>query len=89
LGSRPVGSHDEQSAAFGSAEHAGERAAIEFEPIQDPTTLGDPHTAPMPDVGIPSGAVAVEADAVGRVVADARPDPAVGQQSVAGDIKTR
>jgi hypothetical protein len=58
------GGHEE-GGAVRPAEHAGKRAAIEFDPLQDLAALGDPHTAAIAHVGVPGGAVAVEADAVG------------------------
>jgi hypothetical protein len=58
------GDHEE-GGAVRSAEHAGERTAIELDPLQDLAVFRDPHAAAITDVGVPHGAVAVEADAVG------------------------
>jgi hypothetical protein len=58
------GNH-EQGAAIVPAQHAGERRAIELDPIQHLPALADSHAAATGDIGVPRGALAVEADAVG------------------------
>ncbi len=61
----PVRGDHEQGGAVRPAKHAGKRAAIELDPVGDLAALPDAHTAAITDVGVPNGAVAVEADAIG------------------------
>ena len=56
----PVRGNHEQGGAVLPAQHAGERAAIELDPFQNLTALVDAHAAPITDIGVPGGAVAVE-----------------------------
>ena len=60
----PVRADHEESAAVVAAEHAGERATIELNPLQHLTTFAHAHAAAITDVGVPGRAVAVETDAV-------------------------
>ena len=58
------GDHEE-SVAVVAAKHAGERAAIELDPLQHLTALAHAHAAAISDVGVPGRAVAIETDPVG------------------------
>ncbi len=62
---RPVRGDHEESGAIRSAEHAGERATIEMDALQDLAALADAHAAAITDIGLPDRAITVEADAVG------------------------
>ena len=48
----------------GAAEHAGEAAAVELDRLQHLAAFADAHAALVRDVGVPDGALGVEADAV-------------------------
>src|SRR4051794_21684842 len=60
-----VGDHVERAPVV-AAQHAGEAAPVGDHRLQYPPTLGDADTPLIGDVGVPTGAVGVEADPVGR-----------------------
>ena len=77
---------DVERAAVVAAEHAGEAAAIGGHGLQDAPALGDPDAVLVGDVGVPDGALGVEADAVGRgALAELSPDAPVDHVTRGGD----
>ena len=73
---------DEQRAAVGSAEHAGETAAIDRHRLQHLAALADPDTALVRHIGVPDGALLIQAQSVRHAVSQVRPDPAIAQAPV-------
>ena len=71
----------------GPAEHAGEATTVEGNGAEDLAAFGDTCAALMRHVGVPGGAVSVEADTVWSVLAEIGPDPATRQSSVGDDVE--
>jgi len=70
-----------------TTEHAGEAATIEAKGGEDLTAFCDSHAVLMRHVRIPGGAAGVEADTVGRVVAEVGPDPTTGEIAVGANVE--
>ena len=84
---RPPRGDDVETRGAAATEHAGEAAAVEGDGVEHLAALGDPDAALVRHVGVPGGAVGVEADAVGIAVAEVGPDPPIGEGAVLADVK--
>ena len=73
LEAAPFGGQHEQRALVRAAEHAREAAAVQVDGLQHLTALADPCAALAGHIGVPDGAVGVEADTVGEAAGKAGP----------------
>ena len=57
LGAAPLLRNDEQRAAIGAAERAGEAAAVALHGVEHLAALADPNAVPIANIGVPDSAV--------------------------------
>jgi len=81
------GGADEQRAAIGAAEHAGEGLGRERHACEHAAPLGDAHALGADRRRVSDGALGIEADAVRRAVLELRPDAPVGEAAVGLDVE--
>jgi hypothetical protein len=86
---RAIGGYHVQEGLICPAEDAGEAAAVEGDGPEYSAALGDAYAALVRHVGVRSGTVGVEADAVGSVLVEIGPNPTALQSAVRGDAPHR
>src|SRR5262249_24076186 len=72
-----------------ASERASDAAAIKFDPLQHLPSFANAHATFVGDIGVPDGALGIEADAVGDAVAKVGPHSPPGQVAVHGDVESR
>ena len=74
--------------AVGAAEHARKAAPVGLDDVERLPALGNAHAVLVRDVGVPDGAVPVEAYPIGRcAIAEVRPDAPVVERAVHSDCE--
>src|SRR5690606_20578861 len=87
LHAAPLGREDEQRLAVRTAERAGEGTPVQLDRLQDVATLGDAYAPLVWHVGVPDGALFVDADAVRKATGEIGPRPPVAQAAVVDDVE--
>src|SRR6266481_8158275 len=86
LGSAEVLADDEQARVLAPAERAGEGATVQVDRGQHLAALAHPHAVLVTHVGVPDGALGIDADPVWVVAGRLRPHPPVDQAAVRADL---
>src|SRR5690606_33380906 len=87
LHAAPLGREDEQRPAVRAAERAGEGTPVQLDRLQDVPALGNAYAPLVWHVGVPDGALGVDADAVRIATGEIGPRPPVAQVAVVGDVE--
>ena len=89
LRASPLRGDDVQRAAVSAAEHAGEASSVDVDRLHHRAAFAHAHTSAVGHVGVPDRAVDIDADAVGRAIAQVGPQPPVRQVAAVVDVERR